>query len=150
MATTASTSVAPREKFVADRATFGGVTYMTLGGTMNVDFVGRKIAKLIRTKRLVVNMRDVRRFASWGMSEWMEFLRITADKDIYIVECSSYALSQLNLITGLLGHAKLVSYYASFRCGKCGEEIESQFIIPRDRDTIRELPTTYQECRTCG
>src|SRR5688500_2966081 len=149
MATTAAPA-APRDKFFTEKNVHGSITYVTIGGTMNVDFIGKKFAKLIKTPKVVINMREVRRFASWGMTEWMDFMRMSADRDMYIVECSAYALSQLNLITGLLGHAKLVSYYTSFRCGKCGEESESQFIIPRDRDTIRDLPTTYQECRTCG
>ena len=95
-------------------------------------------------------MRDVRRFASWGMSEWMDFLRINAERDLYLVECSTYAVSQINLVTGLLGHGKLVSFYASFRCGSCSEERESLFLIPRDRAMIRDLPGYAQPCPTCG
>jgi DNA-directed RNA polymerase subunit RPC12/RpoP len=143
-------TTAPREKFSVEKSVHGGITYLTMSGTLNVDFIGKKIAKLVKTHRIVVNMRAVRRFASWGMSEWMDFLRITSDHDVYVVECSTYALSQLNLVTGLLGTAKLVSYYASFRCGKCGEEIESQFVIPRDREMIRDLPLSHQDCPTCG
>ena len=150
MATTATPTAASRDKFSIDKLVQGSITYMTIAGTMNVDFIGRKAAKLVKTPKLVINMRDVRRFASWGMTEWMDFLRIGAERDIYIVECSAYALSQLNLITGLLGHAKLVSYYTSFRCGKCGEESETQFIIPRDRGLIRELPHSHRTCATCG
>jgi hypothetical protein len=153
MATTATPQQqrpAPREKFYAEKSIHGGISYLTLGGTLNVDFVGRKIAKLIKGTKVVVNMRHVRRFASWGMSEWMDFLRINNERDVYLVECSTYALSQLNLVTGLLGQAKLLSYYASFRCVQCGEEIESQFIIPRDRETIRELPVSFQACPACG
>src|SRR5436189_134453 len=74
---------APREKFSIDKSVHGGVTYLAMSGTLNVDFIGRKVAKLVKTRRLVVNMREVRRFASWGMSEWMDFLRITADDDVF-------------------------------------------------------------------
>jgi DNA-directed RNA polymerase subunit RPC12/RpoP len=59
-------------------------------------------------------------------------------------------MSQINLVTGLLGHAKLVSFYASYRCGSCSEEHETLFLIPRDRATIRDLPGSHQECPTCG
>ena len=51
----------------------------------------------------------------------MDFLRFSADRDLYLVECSTYALSQINLITGLLGHGKLVSFYAAYRCGSCSD-----------------------------
>ncbi|MDB4953100.1 MAG: uncharacterized protein JWO36_669 [Myxococcales bacterium] len=139
-----------RDKFSTDKATYGGITCLTLHGTLNVEFEGKKLAEGIRTKAVVVSLRHVSRFASWGMSEWMDFLRITADRDLYLVECSSYALSQINLITGLLGHAKLVSYYASFRCGSCSEELDTLFIIPKDREVIRDLPGNYRECPACG
>jgi DNA-directed RNA polymerase subunit RPC12/RpoP len=139
-----------QDKFALDKTTFGGITFLTLHGTLDQAFEGRKIAESVHTKKLVVSMRSVRRFASWGMSEWMDFLRINASRDLYLVECSTYAMSQINLVTGLLGHAKLVSFYASYRCGSCSEEHESLFLIPRDRATIRDLPGSHHECPTCG
>jgi DNA-directed RNA polymerase subunit RPC12/RpoP len=140
----------PQDKFAFEKATFGGISFLTLHGTLDQAFEGRKIAESVHTKKLVVSMRDVRRFASWGMSEWMDFLRINAARDLYLVECSTYSMSQINLVTGLLGHAKLVSFYASYRCGSCSEEHETLFVIPRDRATIRDLPGSHHECPTCG
>jgi DNA-directed RNA polymerase subunit RPC12/RpoP len=139
-----------QDKFAVEKTTFGGITLLTLQGTLDQAFEGRKIAESVHTKKLVVNMRNVRRFASWGMSEWMDFLRINATRELYLVECSTYAMSQINLVTGLLGPAKLVSFYASYRCGSCSEEHESLFIIPRDRESIRDLPGSHRECPTCG
>jgi DNA-directed RNA polymerase subunit RPC12/RpoP len=139
-----------QDKFALEKATFGGITFLTLHGTLDHAFEGRKIAESVHTKKLVVSLRDVRRFASWGMSEWMDFLRINTARELYLVECSTYAVSQINLVTGLLGHGKLVSFYASYRCGSCSEEHENLFLIPRDRATIRDLPGSYQECTTCG
>ena len=140
----------PRDQFAMEEATFGGVTMLTLHGTLNDAFDGRKLAETIRSKKVVVDLRDVRRFASWGMTEWMDFLRITQERDLYLVECSAYALSQINLVTGLLGHGKLVSYYASYRCGSCSEELETLFLVPRDRAVIRDLAGSYEDCTTCG
>jgi DNA-directed RNA polymerase subunit RPC12/RpoP len=138
------------DKFALDKATFGGITLLTLQGTLNDDFEGRKVAESAHSKKLVISMRHVRRFASWGMSEWMDFLRITATSELYLVECSTYAVSQINLVTGLLGHARLVSFYASYRCSHCNAELETLFVVPRDRSTIRELPSSYQICTACN
>ena len=138
------------DRFEVGKATFGGITQLTLAGTLDHAFEGKKVADAISTRKLVLVMREVRRFASWGMSEWMDFLRINESRDLYLVECSTYAVSQLNLVTGLLGHAKLVSFYASYRCGSCSEQLETLFLIPRDRELIRELPGSDQECPTCG
>lgn len=139
-----------QDSFSVEKTTFNGVTLLTMQGTLNQAFEGKKTAESIRTKNLIVGMRKVRRFASWGMSEWMDFLRINGERELYLVECSTYAMSQMNLVTGLLGHGKLVSFYASFRCGTCNREIETQFIIPRDRAAIRDLPGSHQECPSCG
>lgn len=146
----ASPASKPPDKFAVDKATSGEVTFLALKGTLNEAFEGRKIAESVRTTKLVVSLRQVRRFASWGMTEWMDFLRINAERDLYLVECSTYAMSQINLVTGLLGHGKLVSFYASYRCGSCSEESERLFVIPRDRALIRELPGSFQECPACN
>lgn len=150
MASTALKSPKSPEKFAVEKTVIGGVTLLTLEGTLHDAFEGARIAASIRTTKVIVNLRHVRRFASWGMSEWMDFLRINTKRDLYLVECSTYAAGQLNLVTGLLGHAKLVSFYASYRCSSCSEQLDSVFLIPRDRDTIRNLPGSEQECATCG
>ncbi len=139
-----------QDKFAFEKSTRGGVTYLTLRGVLDQAFDGRKLAGAIHTQKVVVNLRHVRRFASWGMSEWMDFLQVNAARDLYLVECSTYAVSQINLVTGLLGHGKLVSFYASYRCASCSEAHESVFVVPRDREIIRELPGNTEECSTCG
>jgi hypothetical protein len=140
----------PHEQFTFEKATSGDITCLTLYGTLDHAFDGRKLAEVIHTRKAVVSMRHVRRFASWGMSEWMDFLRINAARELYLVECSTYSMSQINIVTGLLGHAKLVSFYASYRCGSCSEEHETLFLIPRDRAAIRDLPNSHPQCTTCG
>lgn len=138
------------DKFSFDKKTSKGLTLLSLRGTVDHAFEGRKIAGSIATKKIILDMREVRRFASWGMSEWMDFLRMSSAKDVYLVECSTYAVSQLNLVTGLLGTAKLVSFYASYRCASCAVEDQTLFLIPRDREVIRTLPGSTQDCRMCG
>ena len=147
---TTALSAERQDKYTATKTSVGGITCITMHGTLNEAFEGRKLALSMRTKKILINMRDVRRFASWGMSEWMDFLRVTADYDVYLVECSSYAVSQLNLVTGLLGHAKLVSFYSSYRCTSCNEEIQWLFLLPRDRNAIRDMRGSTQTCPSCG
>ena len=137
-------------KFSVDRTTAGGVTMLSLNGTVDHGFEGPAVAATVTTKKLVIGMRDLLRFASWGMSEWMDFLRINADRDVYLVECSAYASTQINLVTGLLGHSKLVSFYALYHCGSCGEEFETLIVVPRERARLRESPSGTEPCTTCG
>jgi DNA-directed RNA polymerase subunit RPC12/RpoP len=138
------------QKFKMDTSKVGGVGFAELHGILAESFEGRSLAEKLTAKKIVVSLRDVRRFASWGMAEWMNFLRATTDRDLYFVECSTYALNQMNLVTGLLGHGKLVSFYMPYRCGSCGEEFELLTLAPSERAKLRSLTTSEQSCTTCG
>jgi hypothetical protein len=140
----------PATKFKIDKVTRGEVTFLAMHGILDENFEGQRVVSQVRTKKLVVSLREVRRFASWGMAEWMNFLRATSEHDLYLVECSTYAINQMNLVTGLLGHGKLVSFYMPYRCGSCGEEFEIMMLVPRDRGALRELADTDRACATCG
>jgi DNA-directed RNA polymerase subunit RPC12/RpoP len=142
--------VHPSQKFKIEKLTNGGITFLALHGVLDESFEGQKVAESVRTKKLIVSLREVRRFASWGMAEWMNFLRGTAKYDVYLVECSTYAVNQMNLVTGLLGHGKLVSFYSPYRCGSCGEEFETLMLVPLDRAAIRDLADSEKVCATCG
>jgi hypothetical protein len=142
--------VSREDRFSTDKSVVGDVTILTMRGTLNEGFEGKKLAESVKTKKLIMNLKEVRRVASWGMGEWMEFLRVLGDKDVYIVEASTYATSQLNLVTGLLGRSKFVSFYAAYRCRGCSQSSDSVFVVPRDRSIIRELPRSETECTKCG
>jgi hypothetical protein len=137
-------------KFRLQKTVTDDLTYLTLHGVVDEGFEGRKMADAIRTKKVVMNLRDVRRFASWGMAEWTDFVKTNAARDVYLVECSTQALSQFNLVTGLSGHAKIVSFYVPYRCASCGEESETLLVAPIDRSTLLSLAEHEQPCATCG
>jgi hypothetical protein len=137
-------------KFRLEKNVSGDITYLGMHGVVDEGFEGRKTADAVRTKKIVMNLRDVRRFASWGMAEWTDFMKMNQARDTYIVECSTQALSQFNLVTGLAGHAKVVSFYVPYRCASCGEESESLLVAPLDRPTMLALAEHEQPCGTCG
>lgn len=137
----------PLTKFGLDRTVTGDITFFEMSGVIDEGFEAKKAADSVRTKKVVLDLGKTRRFASWGMAQWTEFVRVCGTKDVYVVECSPQALGQFNLVTGLLGHAKLVSFYASFRCVKCGEESDSLLVVPSDRD---QLANAEQTCVPCG
>jgi hypothetical protein len=138
------------QRFKLDRTVRGDVTLLHLHGVIDETFEGRKAAETIKTGKVVLNLQDVRRFASWGMAEWMDFVRGNASRSLYVVECSTQALNQFGLVTGLLGHGKLVSFYVPYRCASCGEELQSLIIVPLDRASLRDLGDSEHLCRTCN
>src|SRR6267142_2121603 len=138
------------QKFRMEKSVVGSITLLKLHGVLDEGFEGRKLTDSADTKKVVMNLRDVRRFASWGMAEWMNFLRANPEADLYLVECSTYSVNQINLVTGLLGHGKLVSFYATYRCASCDQEFESLILVPEDREAFRELADSEQPCPACG
>jgi hypothetical protein len=138
------------QKFRLDKATTGEVTLLTLHGVIGEGFEAKKVADAVRTHTVVLNLRNVRRFASWGMAEWMEFVRLCAQRDVYLVECSTQAVNQFTLVTGLMGPGKLVSFYVPYRCGNCGDESEVLLLVPLDRAAMRDLVDAEQVCRLCS
>ena len=114
-APTSSPSVAkvpPQDRFSSEKSVHGDVTVLSLRGTLSETFEGKKLAESVKTKKLILELRQVRRLASWGMGEWMEFMRLLGDKDLYVIESSTYATSQLVLVTGLLGVVMIVLKHA--------------------------------------
>jgi hypothetical protein len=146
-----STALSSRiQRFKLERSVDGDVTYLALHGVIDEGFEGRKTAEAVRTRKIVISLREVRRFASWGMAEWTEFMKVAASRQVYLVECSGHAVNQFSLVTGLLGRARLVSFYAPLRCGTCSEETSHLVVVPSVRnswDSVRELQKT---CATCG
>lgn len=123
---------------------------LSLHGVIEGALEGAKLASSVKTSKLVLNLFDVRRFASWGMAEWMNFLRAAQELDLYFIECSSYAIQQLSQVTGMLGHGKLVSFYAPFRCGTCSEEQQVLIVVAQAPERLLELTASERPCRTCG
>lgn len=137
----------PARRFQVERTVTDDVTLLQLNGVVDEGFDAEKTAASVRTKKVVLDFSQVRRFASWGMSRWTEFARECAAKDLYIVEASTHAVNQFHMVTGLIGHAKLVSFYAAYRCDKCGEVSQTVIVVPTDRELLLE---SEQACVTCG
>ena len=123
---------------------------LSLHGIIDAGLEGAKLAGTVKTTKLVLDLSEVRRFASWGMAEWMNFLGAAQELDLYFVECSVYALQQMSQVTGLLGHGKLVSFYAPFRCGSCGEEQATLVVVAQSPERLLELTESARPCPTCG
>ena len=65
-------------------------------GTLDHAFEGRKVAEGLHTKKLIVNMQEVSpALPRVGHVGVMDFLRISSNRDLYIVEGSSYAVNHI-------------------------------------------------------
>jgi hypothetical protein len=72
--------------------------------------------------KVTFDLAGVRRFNSEGVRRWINFIReLDAVTKLSFVRCSLAVVTQLNLIRGFQGKAKIRSFYAPYVCVASGE-----------------------------
>jgi len=118
---------------------------IVLQGSVNEDADFESLLATIKTRQhVVISLKGIGALNSCGVREWVNFVReIPAEIQIELEDCSPVVVSQLNMISNFVGHAKIVSVVAPFICDSCGNEEER--ILNVADGTFPELTGT-----TCG
>src|SRR5262249_11773943 len=58
--------------------------------------------------------------------------------------------NQLSMIRKFAGSAQIVSFFAPYQCGTCGNPFDRLFDCERDADAIREASPPDTKCPNCG
>ncbi len=135
-----------------------GVTSVEFSGDIdeNSDFseLGRKLKG-----QVTFELAGVRRINSFGVREWIDFVRdLPAVSELTLVGCSPAIVVQMNMISNFRGAARVRSIYAPYLCDTCGEEHDE--LIELDTvgvpaKGIRRSPNapsvcTPRVCPSCG
>jgi len=80
------------------------------------------------TPELIVNFGKVIRINSCGVREWVNALRESNNKLIF-VECAEVIVEQFNMIPNFLGEGKVESFYAPYICPDCENEEKKLFYV---------------------
>lgn len=131
----------------------GPIAYVRIRGIMDQSFDGKRLAASFKAAKVIIDLRQARRIASVAVPLWTDLVNaVTArpDADMYIVECVPHVLAQFNMLVGLQGRAKLVSFYAPYRCHNCSAEFEVLVLLPRDRPIVRDGNPPDHPCPKCG
>ena len=104
----------------------GSILYVKLKGTIDQSFDGQAIGVKAKGKILILDLADVKRVSSSGLRGWMAL--VSSHEPTYLVECSPHVVSQINVMAGLAGLAKVVSFYATYRCAPCSREFDVLFL----------------------
>ncbi len=131
----------------------GPIAYVRIRGILDQAFDGHRLAASIKAPKVIVDLRQARRIASVAVPLWTDLVTgvmARPDADMYIVECVPHVLAQFNMLVGLQGRAKLVSFYAPYRCHNCAAEFEVLILLPRDRPIVRDGNPPENPCPKCG
>jgi len=126
-------------------------------GVTTVEFLGEIDERADFTEmrsrlkgRVVFHLAGLRRINSFGVREWVNFVRdLPGVIELTFSHCSPAIVAQLNMIYSFRGKAQVRSFFAPYACSRCEREEEKLFHSESDfpkRDFTR-MPTI--EC-ACG
>jgi hypothetical protein len=99
--------------------------------------------------RVELDLSGIRRINSFGARSWMEALRALAKQASLVARrLSPPVVDQLNMITGFLAGARVLSFYAPMTCEHCDHEALHLFDAGEVSDRDGDLPPV--KCPECG
>ena len=122
----------------------GDSVLVSLSGTIDEDArLDRLSGELAGLARVRLDLSDVKRINSCGVREWVRFMRsIPPATNLSLVDCSPAIVSQVNMISNFVGHAKIESVKAPFACLGCGfeEDVSVAAVPPLPKFSKRVCP----------
>lgn len=106
------------------------------------------ISDLPRDVDVIIDLSGVERINSFGVREWISFLRLFEGRGgaLVLEGCSLPIVAQMAVVQNFLGPARVRSFYAPYLCRGCkAESVELIEVADLGRD--RKLPP--RRCR-CG
>lgn len=125
-----------------------GGALVRLAGTIEADFNPEQIASV--TGCLVLDLDGVTRITSFGVREWIRFLKTCAAEHIYFVNARPGMVAQFNLVGGFSGRGALASCYLPYICEECDTETEVLLDLARDRAVVTKKEPPPLQCPKCG
>jgi len=76
---------------------------LQLDGIIDESFSGKQLAEGLKDT-LIVDLSGVRRISSFGIREWLEFLKLAQNKseNIYYIKCPSRLIDQFNMVANFV------------------------------------------------
>ncbi|MCX5713560.1 MAG: hypothetical protein NT033_01855, partial [Candidatus Omnitrophica bacterium] len=101
-------------------------------------------------KKIVVNLRGVKRINSCGVREWVNALRsIPQEKRLEFVECSLAMIKQFNMIANFGSHGRIRSFVAPYFCSRCNRQFEKVVVLDEHLDGLLSLKAPDFACSVC-
>jgi anti-anti-sigma regulatory factor len=139
-------------KIAIDKYAEGGIVCLKFAGTIDESFEGKKLAATIKAKTLVLDLADIKKISSFGIREWVDFVKAVGNHtdEIVLIECAPKVVDQLNMVGNFAGKGRCFSFYAPFRCDYCDNDARVLFQLDRDWDVIKSMKPAERGCDKCG
>jgi hypothetical protein len=149
---TGTTDPGSKPKLRIDKITDGAITCLKLGGTIDEQFDGKKIAGGIKGGTLVLDLAEIDRISSFGIREWVDFITGVSSKvsSLWFVECAPKVIDQFNMVANFGGTGHLVSFYAPYRCDYCDDDRRRLVQVVGDWETLKTGKLPERTCESCG
>lgn len=134
------------EKFKLEQGIKDGRKTVLLRGSIDEDADFSPILKL--KGPIVFNFRFVTAINSCGVRNWVNFLKLISDWEIYYEDCPPLVVRQLNMVPSFMGHAQVLSVFGAYVCDIC--DSEKLILIPQERfqKGSVSLPESI-DCESC-
>jgi anti-anti-sigma regulatory factor len=88
---------------------------------------------------VTIDLSQVKRINSFGIQEWLRFLKALAGKDISLAleRCSPLVVTIIGVVPGFTGQAQVRSASVSYYCRSCS--LEKQHLIDLTSDAGKQL-----------
>jgi CheY-like chemotaxis protein len=123
-------------------------TVVELYGVLRADSDLSALAGLAQQSTpLYLRLRSFRRISSDSVQKWIDFVRaLPESRRIVLLECPIPFIHQANLITNLLEHQTVESFFAPYSCHSCGLD-EERLLTVAELGPNRKPPA--QICSAC-
>lgn len=116
-----------------------------LAGVIDED---ADLSSIVATKGpLILNLSDVQTINSLGVRAWVNFIKDLGSREVWYEECPPAIVRQLNMIPSFMGHAKVLSAYATYVCSNC--DAEALVLVEHDKFKSGKVPDPIacEECK---
>lgn len=129
----------------------GDIMCLRFQGTIDEDFNGEEVAEQAKGT-LILDLGEVRRISSFGIREWVDFIKAAELKahSIYFIECSPKILDQFNMVANFGGSGKILSFYAPYRCDYCDDDRRRLVQVDESYELIKNMSLPDVPCDSCG
>ena len=148
--TVVSDETGPRLRY--ERVGEGEVVCLRLEGTIDEQFDGAALLSEVGAGPLLLNLGGIGKISSFGIREWVDFMAQAGRRAsaIYLIECSPKVIDQLNMVANFAGAARVVSFFAPYRCDYCDDERRRLLQVELDRAMIHAARMPDRICESCG
>jgi len=95
---------------------------------------------------LIFSFQAVTSINSCGVRTWVNFMKQVANRPVYYDGCPPLIVRQMNMVPSFVGHAKVLSVFASYICDSC--EKEKMLHIP-NKSFGKNIQESFP-CEACG